>query len=597
MKYRTKLLLRCLGFVAGIGAAVGASSQDEGPTGPSVLILQSLDSQSSPYDEPTRVFRLKLQEKYNQPVSFAEVGLEARWGGRRDREPYQLQLLRNRFASQPPDIVAAIGPSAIDFWQRYRDEVSSKVPSIFAARETMITPEMLRPGDAGIASQFSFTHVVDDILDLLPQTNHVVVVFGASELERALTAAAKQNLARYGDRIRFTYTSDMRVSEIENLVSQLPENSAVWVGIFTIDAGALILPFDSGIRRLIDASSAPVFGVFDHELGDGIVGGRLIPTRRMGELMANAAYRQFSGELVQPDFHLVPLSDPVYDWRALERWNIDARRLPAGSHILFRPEQVWSEYGPWLLLIAAALVAQTALIAALLINRRRRRQAENASTRLSGRLISAHEEERWRIARELHDDLSQRLAGLAIDAGFLARGPGTKGYDDALANMHPELIRISKDVHDMSYRLHPSMVGDLGLATALKTEIERIRRRTGCSVELDIQGLHDTLSGELAMCLYRIAQEALNNAIKYAKAHAIRITLLCEKDWVVLEISDDGQGFDVRELERETGIGVSGMRERARLAGGSLELKSSHGSGTTVIARVPTRSSMKRVEK
>lgn len=597
MKFKAILHLGCLGLLACLGIAGEASAQDENPAGPNVLILQSLDSQSSPYDEPTRVFRLKLQEKYNQPVSFAEVGLEARWGGKRDREPYQLQLLQNRFHSQPPDLVAAIGPSAIDFWQRYRDKISSEVPSILVARETMVTAEMLRMRDAGIASQFSFTHVVDDIVDLIPETEHIVIVFGASELERALTAAAREDLARFGDRIRFTYTSDMRVAEIEGLVSELPRNSAVWVGIFTIDTAGLILPFDSGIKRLIQASSAPVFGIFDHELGDGIVGGRLIPTRVMGGLMAEAAYLQFSGELTEPDFHLVPLSDPVYDWRALKKWNIDSRRLPAGSHILFEPPEIWPEYGPWLLLISAALLAQTVLITALLINRRRWRQAESASARLSGRLITAHEDERWRIARELHDDLSQRLAGLAIDAGFLARGPGSRGYDDAMANMQPELVRISKDVHDMSYRLHPSMVGDLGLATALRTEIDRVRRRTGCRVELEIEGLEETLSGELAMCLYRIAQEALNNAIKYANATLIRVSLLCDYEWVVLEVRDDGQGFDLRDLEQELGIGVSGMRERARLAGGTLELRTSHGSGTTITAKVPLRGSMKRVEK
>jgi signal transduction histidine kinase len=536
-----------------------------------------------------RQFRQLLQAQYEVPVEFAEISLDAHWGAPQDREPNQVQLIRNRFSGEPPDLVVNMAPSAIDFWLRHRAEIAPGIPSRFVARQSMAMKTALQPGDAAVLAEFSFTQVVDHIVRLLPETRHMVVVFGASELERDLTEEARQSLAGYADRIRFSFTSDLGLLEIKDLVSRLPQHSAVLFGILSIDGQGAILPLNAGLEQLVAVSSAPIFGVFDQELGTGIVGGRLVQAGRMAEEMAAAARRILHDPPAEPVIRLVPLSEPEYDWRVLQRWNIDAGLLPTESDFRFRPPSVWAQYGVWIIIVSAIMTVQTAISIAWFAERRRRRAAERAGDQLSSRIMSVYDDLQRRIASELHDDLSQRLAGLAIDAGFLSRGSGAKGYDDALKRLQPELARISRDVHDLSYRLHPSLVGDLGFVVALRTEVDRIHRQTGIRVDARIEVVETEPSHDVSLCLYRIAQEALNNVVKYAQANMIDVSFRQDADSLLLDVRDNGTGFDVKILERAAGIGISGMRERARQAGGSLQLHTETGKGTRVVARVPIK--------
>ncbi|HEX5787280.1 MAG TPA: sensor histidine kinase [Woeseiaceae bacterium] len=568
-----------------VAAATGAQ-QDEAP---SILILQSLDSQAAPYGAITQVFRARLQEHFDVPVSFAEVSLDARWGGRRDREPFQLQLIRNRAEFQRPDLVVNIGPAAIDFWERHRDELDLGVPALSNARESVLATMELRPGDAGVFAEWSIPRVIDSILELLPETREIVVVFGASELERAQTEEARRDLAGFTDRIRFHYTSDLSLTEIEALVSGLPPRSAVLVGILSIDAGGLIIPLQEGTERLVAASRAPVFSAFANELGLGVVGGRQIQIDRMSETMASTAAQMLTRPVADPIVRVVPLSGPTYDWRALKRWGIGAARLPPDSEVLFQAPSVWSQYAHWILLVVTVVAVQTFLLAALLLSRRRRRRAESASARLSSRLITAHEDERWRVARELHDDFSQRLAGLAIDAAMLAAERQAAPDPDMLKRMQSELVRISKDVHDMSYRLHPSIVGELGLVAAIRAETDRVRRLRRWRIDERIEPLRDAPPHDVALAIYRILQESLTNALKHADAASVRVRFRQSRNHYLLEVRDDGKGFDSRGRESETGIGLSGMRERARLAGGRLRVGSTPGKGTSIMAKIPVK--------
>ena len=143
-------------------------------------------------------------------------------------------------------------------------------------------------------------------------------------------------------------------------------------------------------------------------------------------------------------------------------------RLPPGAEVRFRPPTLWEEHRILILASAAIVLFQAVLISALVFQRARRRRAEREALGMSGRLLTAHEDERRRLARELHDDLTQRLARLAIDAGKLERNMGADG---TAAEMRKDLVRLSEDVHALSYRLHPSVLDDLGLVEALSAGV------------------------------------------------------------------------------------------------------------------------------
>jgi len=217
-----------------------------------------------------------------------------------------------------------------------------------------------------------------------------------------------------------------------------------------------------------------------------------------------------------------------------------------------------------------------------------RKLAEEELHDLSRRLINAQEEERALLARELHDDVSQRLAVLAIDAG-LAELAADGSQAEALRAIRMGLVSLSDDVHALAYQLHPSVLEELGLVEALRAECERRARQSHVEISMDLGRLSHSAEGDVALCLFRIAQEALNNVTRHAAAHSAGVALRPKGDGLLLEVTDDGVGFAPERLEKGAHLGIVGMRERARLARGSLDIESSPGHGTRVVAWVPAK--------
>ncbi len=203
---------------------------------------------------------------------------------------------------------------------------------------------------------------------------------------------------------------------------------------------------------------------------------------------------------------------------------------------------------------------------------------------LAGSLLTAHEDERRRLARELHDDLTQRLARLAIDAG---RMESASEVPEGVRALREDLVRLSEDVHAMSYRLHPSVLDDLGLVEALRAECDRVARHGEMRVDVKASALPVALPAEASLCLFRVAQEALNNAARHAHASEVTVVLSSHNGGLRLAVSDNGGGFDTDSTRDRTSLGLASMRERVRLMHGELDIKSSCGGGTTVVAWVP----------
>ena len=552
-----------------------------------VLILNTYDGTGFAYGRVTGTFREELRRTFDGPIAFTEIDLDVRRSELGDRRELLAQLLRNIYAETTPDIVFAVGSPAITFWIDFRDSMPGQAPLIALVTEGIFGPEDLRPGDVARFTELSFSELVDDFLHLRPGTSHIVMVFGSSPTERAVADSAKKELAAYTKRLRFEYTSDMTVHELETRLGELSEESAVFFGLFGVDANGVIVPYDLGLSLARSASTAPIFGAFDYELGNGIVGGRLMQLQQMGVDAAEAGAAILQGEPVRDAWKTFAFSTPIYDWRELDKWGIDTERLPAGSEVRHRPPTLWDQYAAWIVLVITAVTVQSLLMISLLTQRRYRRAAELAQEKLSGQLITAHEDERKAIARELHDDLSQRLARLAIDAGVIGRDPVGDAADDDLKDLRDELTRVSEDVHDMSYRLHPSLVEDLGISTALRTECQRMRRYYDVPIREHIDEIRERLPNAAALCAYRVIQEALNNAVRHAKADSIEITLEKDGQTLKLEVTDDGIGFDKARARSSEHIGLSSMRERVRLMDGKLIIQSEPGAGTTVRAVVP----------
>lgn len=201
---------------------------------------------------------------------------------------------------------------------------------------------------------------------------------------------------------------------------------------------------------------------------------------------------------------------------------------------------------------------------------------------LTGKLLSVQEEERRRVARELHDDLSQRLAALSIEAGTLEHNPNLESERERLSQLKQRLIQIATDVHGLSRRLHPSILDDLGLVDALRSEIESYELREHIKVHLHATAKLDNLSKDVQLTIFRVVQEALRNIAKYSEASQVQINLVKVNRELTLQVIDDGMGFDVDEALKSPGLGLQSMTERAKLIGGTIEIRSEENKGTTI---------------
>jgi signal transduction histidine kinase len=206
--------------------------------------------------------------------------------------------------------------------------------------------------------------------------------------------------------------------------------------------------------------------------------------------------------------------------------------------------------------------------------------------RLAGRLITAQEDERRRLARELHDDLTQRLAAIAIEAGRLerlAQGEPAAG----LARIKQQMARISDDIHDLSRSLHPASLEELGLTAAIETECRAFFERGGPPVDFEARDRFDDIPQQTRLALYRIVQEALRNILKHAAAESVEIILERHPAEVHLTIRDQGRGFDRRSPDWRAGVGLASMEERTRLLSGRFLVTSVPGQGTKIDVWLP----------
>jgi signal transduction histidine kinase len=217
----------------------------------------------------------------------------------------------------------------------------------------------------------------------------------------------------------------------------------------------------------------------------------------------------------------------------------------------------------------------------------KRRKVEAARTELLHRLVTAQEEEHRRIARELHDDLTQRLAVLAIDAGTLERVSDSPAQVcDRARGMHEQLVALSESVHCLSRQLHPSIVDDLGLTDALRSECLSLEQRERITVRYHAKQVPAELPRGVALCVYRVAQEALRNLARHARSSHAAVRIVGTEGALVLSVRDRGVGFDVA-ARRKSGLGLESMRERARLIRARLSVRSRPGAGTLITLRVP----------
>jgi hypothetical protein len=281
----------------------------------------------------------------------------------------------------------------------------------------------LKSNVTGIAVKRDIRNTLDVALRLQPDTKQVVIPVGTSTLEKSWAADLKDSLRLYEDHLTITYLSDLPMDSILGRLGSLPPHTIILFSpMFFYDGDGRYFPPEEALSLICQSSNSPVYGTDATYLGTGIVGGHLYDIDAVGKAAGRMGRRILDGE--QPSTIPIQTLDPNYDAfdaRQLKRWDVRQANLPPGSIVEFSQPSFWVLYKGYVLTCLAVLLLQSLLVIALLRQARRLKRSKSRLTVLSRHLINAQEEERKRIARELHDDFSQRLALVAIELGLLMR--------------------------------------------------------------------------------------------------------------------------------------------------------------------------------
>lgn len=513
--------------------------------------------------------------------------------------PYRVafgDFIRLKYQGIAFDLVIAMGEVAAEFVDTNRVKLFQEIPVVFLAnnRDTRITGN-----SSGFLLERSFSGTLRVIEQLQPDVKNVFVVTGAAPADLAFERMAREQFRPFESRFAFTYLTALRTSALEERLATLPEHSAVYYVLVTEDAaGNKFHPLEF-VDRVTAAANRPTYSWVDSGVSHGILGGDLYVQKAAIERVGTLALRVLHGERADSiATSAIDLNVVHVDWRQLQRWGIDEARVPAGALVMFREPSLWDRYNVYILGAVGILLIQSGLIAGLLVQRAWRYRAESelrASQEalrtsyerlrdLGGRLLHAQESERARIARELHDDISQQISLLVIDLGLM-RGNGEPQTQRLTNEVMSRAEGIVKSVHDLSHRLHPPKLRLIGLVAALR-DLQHEMSQLGVPVTFTHENVPMPLPPELTLCLFRVVQEALQNAHKYSHARHVSVDLRGESEGLTLTVCDDGVGFDVDEAWGK-GLGLISMDERLEAVGGTFKISSKPGEGTKVLVLVP----------
>jgi len=210
---------------------------------------------------------------------------------------------------------------------------------------------------------------------------------------------------------------------------------------------------------------------------------------------------------------------------------------------------------------------------------------------LSRRLLTLQEDERRRIARELHDDFGQRMAGLLFELSAVAeRAEAAPDLKLAIHSAAERLGGVAKDLQQLSRSLHSAVLDKIGLEAAIRADCSALGQRTGWEIDFRAAGVPKRLPEPIGLAAYRVFQEALQNALKHSETSRLKVGLTVEDGNLLLQVSDYGQGFDPEAANKAGSLGLISMRERLRMVGGAFVIHSEIGKGTRVEARLPVAS-------
>ncbi len=345
-----------------------------------VLVLYSFGRGFWPIGVVAGAFQTELAREFQQPIEFHEAVLESPRFATSNSEDVVVSYLQTLFAGGSPDLVVPCGGPAVRFALRQRFRLFPSVPLLLAAAERRhLNGFTLDTNTTAVTASFDFPGVIENIQHVWPGTTNVVVVLGNSSLETFWKTEMEREFEPFTNHLAFAWWNEFTLADMQERARGLPAHSVIFYGSMFVDASGVPYEHDRALTALRATANAPIVGMFEEDLGLGIVGGPLLGLHQMGRETARVAGRilrgESSGNINTPT---IKPQKPVYDWRELKRWGISERQLPAGSEVRFRTPTFAEQYRWKVFGIIGLCVVEAVLIVALAYQLRRRRQTERS---------------------------------------------------------------------------------------------------------------------------------------------------------------------------------------------------------------------------
>ena len=650
-------------------------------------------------------YQIELYREYLDTALFPDPATQ-----REFREWYS-----RKYRDRKPDLIIAVGPSALEFMLAAHEALFRDVPVVFCtSTEAVADRARLDSQFTGVWDEPEPAKSLETSLRLRPGTKHIFLVGGSSPYDRSIQTLYRERLQNYESKLDLKYLTDLAMPQLLDQLRHLPDHSIVlYLGILRDAAGTQFIDATEAGPMVAQAANAPVFTFSDINLGHGEAGGNVIKLADEGKVAGTTALRILGGEKPQDIPIARTVSVYMFDWRALKRWGIRKSALPPGSIVLNRQPGFWELYKQYVLAGILILLAQAMAILGLLWQRARRRKteaelrrseqkfsksfrqsplaisiasankdcylevnetfeeltgwkrdevvgrshseigiwvdhnrrsaflkqllaegnarnleirirrkdgqirttlgsaelievdgencclsvwaditerkhAEEALASVSHKLIEVQEKERTRIARELHDDINQRIALLAIELEQFQKGNSSLDGEGRrrMTDLRQRTTEIGIEVQAISHRLHSSKLEILGLASACRSFCREVAEQHKVTVDFAAEGAPSKVPQDVSLCVFRILQESLNNAIKHSGTQRFEVRLHGVSE-IQLTVRDCGVGFDAQAALSGHGLGLISMRERASLVKGTISITSKPMAGTEITLRIP----------
>ncbi len=532
-----------------------------------VLLLHSFGREFRPWGEYARSIKAALGQQSPWSLDIQEHALlTARFNNPGPEAPFA-DYLDSLYQGHPPDIVVSIGAPAARFVQKYRERLFPATPMVLTVVEQRLVNRVaLTDNDCVISVRNDFLAAFRNILQVMPDTQTIAVVIGASALEKFWLDELKRELKPLEDQVAFVYYADLSLAEILKRASALPPHTALFWGLMSVDGDGVAHEGDLALRRLHAVANAPIFSYQEAFFNRETVGGPMHSIAETSNKTVNAVIRIIGGE--KPGnikFEPIEFAAPKYDWREMRRWGISQGNLPPGSEILFRDPDIWQQYRWQVALIAAVILIQAALIGGLLSERRRRRLAE---VELRQRLAELAHVNRYSTAGELTTsiahELNQPLGSILTNtetAELMLKGasPDLAEVREILADIRRDDLRASEVIRRLrsvlkktSFEIRDINLNDtvgeaIGFVAAVADRRGIALKFAGVSGELRVKGDPVQLQ-QVVLNLIINAMDAISDA--GSQTSEVRVSTARSNSHAEIKIEDTGPGIAAGDLKR-----------------------------------------------